>query len=437
MMKDRTLFSRLFLPSVASFLLCCGTTLYANDDDKNPEPIDRAPLIAIAKLFTPADMVAASRQDPQAMPLSVDAITGNLDGAGHAIYLVAAYGNGLDGRIRVFKLDAAGARLATESKVLGMGGFGAQVDLEDLDGDGKPEVIARFGGDGNRSSAWVLKWNGTQLSSITPVSTADGVPVSELMDAVFEDLDGSGTLYAVVGGIGGLESGGPPTANGVMRSSTYKLVNGQFVPAQEFFYATRVGGTQSPLSDTFSLGRLDVAYRLRVSNGDATGKNRVSNGEISVNDATLISKGDFDRNPRVLTATFQPRRSNTIRVNIKGSKKDTLFVAVEPVAPIKDLPVTPAVGCVWDDGGGRFTANFGYNNPNPWYITIDFGARNSFNGDRMTRGQGTVFLPGRNAAAFWVQSNGEALAWTLDGTTAAATLDVPRCTAPEPVPRRF
>jgi hypothetical protein len=102
-----------------------------------------------------------------------------------------------------------------------------------------------------------------------------------------------------------------------------------------------------------------------------------------------------------------------------------------------DFPVKPIVECVWDDGQGRFTASFGYDNPNPWLIAIDAGPRNGFSGDRIDRGQGTAFSPGRNRNTFWVQSNGEGLGWMLDAVTATANLDVVRCTAPEPVHRTF
>lgn len=434
-MKERWKFALLLLTCVTSLMLWSGNLRADDDDEDRPKPPDRTKLIAIARLFVPADIAAQSNRDPHTMPLSVDAISGNLDG-NSTMHVVAVYANGVNARVRVLRIDASGPRLLTELSVLGMAGLIAHVDLQDIDGDKKPEVILTFGGGGGRSGVWVLKWNGTQLSSITPVIMTSGLPVSALMDAVFEDIDGSGKLWAVPGGDPGGDLG-DQSRSGVMRSRTYRLTNGQFVPGPEFFYERRVWGFESPLTNTFVLGRLDVPYRIRVSNGDASGNNRVNNGEIIVNDATLVSKGDFDHGSRVLTATFQPRRTNILQVNIQGSKKDTLFIAVEPVSPIVDFHVSPVIECVWADGDGRFTASFGYNNPNPWYIALDLGARNAFSGERINRGQSEVFFPGRHSAVFWVQSNGEPLAWTLDGTTATATLDIPRCTASEPVARGF
>jgi hypothetical protein len=428
--------NRVLLSCYALCVILGSVTLLADDDDHHDHEVDRSKLIALVKAFAPADIIAQSNKDPQAMPLHVDAVAGNLDGGGAVIHVIAVYGNGVNGRVRLFKLDAGGPTLIAEPNVPGMAGLVPSVQLLDIDGDNKPEVIVTFADVGSRSEVWVLKWNGTQLTSITPVATTSGGPVSLLTNAIFEDLDGAGKLAAITAADPAGELG-DKSLDSVMRRRTYKLSNGQFVQSSEMFYARRFYGKESPQTATFVLGRLDVQYRLRISNGDSSGKNLVKNGEIVLNDATLISQGDFDSHTRVLSKTFQPMGTNVLHVTIRGENKDTLFIAVEPVVPIVDKPVTPAVECVWDDGGGRFTASFSYTNPNPWSITIAAGTGNTFSSDTPYRGQSKIFFPGRNQNVFWVQSNGEALAWTVGGTTATATLDIPRCTASEPAQRTF
>jgi hypothetical protein len=296
---------------LTTLVLTLGTAR-AEDDG----PADRSKLIAIAKRFVPADMREESDRNPEEMPLSVDATSGKLDG--RHVYLVAAYGNEVDGRLRVFNMDTASPKVVAETKVLGMAGTHPHIDLQDVDGDSTPEVIVSFGG-GRHDGVWVLKWNGTQLVSITPVEVSSGVTGTLLTDAVFEDLDGDGKLEAVTGADFGLELGNS-SREGVMRSRTYKLTGGRFVRSSDLFFAERVFGGQSPLNDTFVLGRLDVQYRLRVINGDSSGTHAVKDGEIVINDATLMSKGDFDRGERIFTATFQPRHRTTFASTFAGQR---------------------------------------------------------------------------------------------------------------------
>ncbi|GAA3240886.1 endo-1,4-beta-xylanase [Dactylosporangium siamense] len=115
--------------------------------------------------------------------------------------------------------------------------------------------------------------------------------------------------------------------------------------------------------------------------------------------------------------------------------------AIGPVAltvrmATTSLPVTPLAGCVSDDGAGRYTAHFGYDNPNDGRVELP---ANAFSPGTADRGQPRLFARGRHDDAVLVEFDGTPLTWTLGaagGTPARATVDAasPRCPVVPAVP---
>jgi RHS repeat-associated protein len=86
-------------------------------------------------------------------------------------------------------------------------------------------------------------------------------------------------------------------------------------------------------------------------------------------------------------------------------------------------PVRPILECVRNNGGGSYTAFFGYKNENTVAVTIPVGTKNKFTPNPQNRGQPTTFQPGHTPpypnAAFSVNFNGSNLVWYLKGPDGA------------------
>jgi hypothetical protein len=90
--------------------------------------------------------------------------------------------------------------------------------------------------------------------------------------------------------------------------------------------------------------------------------------------------------------------------------------------------ISPVVDCVIDNGNGRFTARFGYINPNTTTITIPVGDGNKLVPTPPGAQPTSTFFPGRKRNAFSVTSGGGNIVWVLNGKTATASLTNPtRC----------
>ena len=87
--------------------------------------------------------------------------------------------------------------------------------------------------------------------------------------------------------------------------------------------------------------------------------------------------------------------------------------------PAKSLPIRPIVECVRHENEG-VVVSFGYENPNPFALTIPIGDQNRFDGTA-DRGQPSVFLSGRHRNVFKVKVKEEPATWTL-GTSSATAL---------------
>jgi RHS repeat-associated protein len=78
--------------------------------------------------------------------------------------------------------------------------------------------------------------------------------------------------------------------------------------------------------------------------------------------------------------------------------------------------VKPFLDCVINNGGGSYTARFGYENVNTVNVTIPVGTDNNFTPAPVDRGQTTTFIPGHQHFVFDVPFNGSGnLLWTLKG----------------------
>jgi uncharacterized repeat protein (TIGR01451 family) len=93
----------------------------------------------------------------------------------------------------------------------------------------------------------------------------------------------------------------------------------------------------------------------------------------------------------------------TMTVNTTFNYKNFLAARNQATSPgAKTKQVEPVLECVRNNGGGSYSAYFGYENKNSVAVTIPVGNDNRFNPDPKDRGQPSVFGPGRQRFVFKV-----------------------------------
>jgi len=107
-----------------------------------------------------------------------------------------------------------------------------------------------------------------------------------------------------------------------------------------------------------------------------------------------------------------------------GSNSDTLYFSIVDTL---SQPVTPVLNCVRNNGGGSFTAFFGYNNSNSNGVYIAPGSKNYFSPNPSYRNQPKVFLTGLQSNVFSVDFDGDNLTWYLDGNSVTANKKSTAC----------
>lgn len=104
------------------------------------------------------------------------------------------------------------------------------------------------------------------------------------------------------------------------------------------------------------------------------------------------------------------------------------FVFTFTVVRSSPSSIRPILECVSDNGGGWYTAYFGYLNENSNSVTIPVGANNRFVPAPEHRGQPELFMPGRHTNVITTNFPAdENVVWSLDGNTATAGATGPAC----------
>jgi RHS repeat-associated protein len=115
------------------------------------------------------------------------------------------------------------------------------------------------------------------------------------------------------------------------------------------------------------------------------------------------------RNPSDSTVVPFSSAGRGLGILTKAKPLLAMFQAVTNAA------VKPVLECVVNNGGGSYTARFGYQNLNTVVVTVPVGANNKFTPNPIDRGQTTVFQTGRQRFVFDVPFNGSNLVWSLKG----------------------
>jgi hypothetical protein len=102
---------------------------------------------------------------------------------------------------------------------------------------------------------------------------------------------------------------------------------------------------------------------------------------------------------------------------------------LRPVPPPPANPLHPRLTCVAQEANKNYVAIFGYRNDSATIINVPVANDNKFSSAPINRNQPTTFLPGAQARAFAVSFDGRKITWMLNGRTASASVDSPRCDA--------
>lgn len=126
----------------------------------------------------------------------------------------------------------------------------------------------------------------------------------------------------------------------------------------------------------------------------------------------------------VLTFTITGMEMSTLGnfpvwISNYGINSDTVALRVVDNL-ITMLLFKPTLQCVRNNGGGSYTAYFGYVNDNGVSIYVPIGSKNKFLLNPIDRGQPKLFLPGTHTNVFSVNFNGKNLTWTLDQASVTA-----------------
>lgn len=246
-------------------------------------------------------------------------VDADLDGTGTKNYIVAVYSNGYLGEIRILKKQGSNAMVVASTSPWSprMSGIVPTVRIQDVDGDGRPEVIASFSNmNGATTTDWIWKWDGTALHCISPA----------LYGVDFVDLTGNGKLSAISN-----DETGQTTSSGFpLDTAIYNLVNGKFVrtgTSYMFSYFRRYKGPPHRVTQQFAVSNPSGQYELTIVNGGGTNK-LVSSATVQLNGTTVASQKDFNQQAKVIKIPVTLKASNTVTVKLNGAPGSLILLSV-------------------------------------------------------------------------------------------------------------
>ncbi len=293
----------------------------------------------LARMFYPPALTTWIRDHPGLGELQQwNAAPADLDRSGNPNYLVVAYSNGHIGRLRVIKKTPSGPVLVSDPDSPALYETHPLLRLLDLNGDGKPEIIATYHiGNHGESAAWIFTWTGNALQTLNPPDPERTNIVIAFRALDFVDFNGDGTLEVVEPtdeyGVH-VEFATPEERQSVVPNrscNVYQLGNGRYVSTERtatyYGHFARTKGTPAPSDESFSAK--PGKYVLRIANGEQ-GKNLVDSAEIQLNGLVILPPAAFNNQRAVITVPVTLREQNTLRVELRSAPGSTLRVVIEP-----------------------------------------------------------------------------------------------------------
>jgi hypothetical protein len=274
---------------------------------------------AIALQFYPELLRAdALKFSDEPVPPVYHHVRGDLTGAGSQ-FLVVAYSNGRAGALRVIDVRATPVLVGENLSLIGSM---PKVELFDLDRDGRMEIIVLLAAMRTDFTS-LFKWTSSGLDLWGPTKTNHrGIERTVLPTIDYADLDGDGMLELI-------EENDPES--GILMKKVYRLSGGDYVSASPaVFHAQYVRSTGKPekVTNAFRVPQNGAGrWILRIVNGDYTGANAVTAGDIRVNGVTLVTSDKLKQKTRTISVPVVLGADNTIEVELRGDPGATLTVA--------------------------------------------------------------------------------------------------------------
>lgn len=236
--------------------------------------------------------------------------------------IVAAYSNGLEGAVLL--LSHTSGAVSKTFETFDAGDSRPNVRLLDLDNDGRAEVLVDFLSFTGIQTTLVFRREGSVLVDMLPDATT-------LTNASFIDVDSDGKREVIV-----VDDAHPPARPDEPRSTAYsvfRLQDGRYTfdkPILEYFAFFRKKG--APVSETEEFDLLPNStgpYLLRLTNGDALGKNRVSSARIVLNGVEVLSPDNFSQQVDFLSIPLELAAQNTLQVTLAGIPLGQVQIIIE------------------------------------------------------------------------------------------------------------
>ena len=243
-------------------------------------------------------------------PVDVDFLKADLDGSGQFQHIIAFYSQSANYGfyLRVFKQQGAALQLIGEQEDQhAHGGWGARVELVDIDGDGIPEVdVSGTDSSGRQIMHEYFRWTGNSLHELLD-------PREEMAnDGALADIDGDGILELIV-------------LQGARRFRVYKFNGTDFklsatvdrdplgaIGADGWVNIVRAHvATLRP--NVFALGEIKAARQKNDGDRDSDGNRgglRFAIGKLSDLRSKPSSVEDIDAITLVLGTNLRPIRSH-------------------------------------------------------------------------------------------------------------------------------
>ena len=258
------------------------------------------------------------------------------DARGVPTTIVAAYTDLEEAVLRVLTRGADGQyRITYETPPdLRIGAYGwCDVELIDVDGDGETDVHLSVGlGTRAYSNDWVFKWSSSRLTPLTWSGT-DVPSLSRLFQAGFVDVHHDGTLQIVSANENYSRDAKPPT---VAPFILHRLGPNGYEVERPVLLVRRTDPEDWDFLRTMEfvlpIGS-DGRYRLRLINGDVSGKRRVTGGTLILNGKTIAANAQINSKVEFLEVPLGSTLpvDNVLRVDVQGPTDAFVTIIVEEI----------------------------------------------------------------------------------------------------------
>jgi hypothetical protein len=252
-------------------------------------------------------------------------------------YVIAGYADGA-----LLLLKRAGERYERVSEItvedFSLGGFSCNVSFADIDRQGRPEIALLFFGasPAHGHSDWYFSWENDRLENIGPVEpTVPGAPETKLYMSRLIDIDHDGFPEIISNGA---DDSDPveelETWQVVPPQEVHRRVNGVFTRDRTLTFAetfSRSTGKPKESMKIFGFGKVPQGpLRLKIINGDADAKHRVTSAHVWLNGRRLASPKDFNEHIEFLVRDVILKQKNEIKVLLAGAPDSNIKVVIEP-----------------------------------------------------------------------------------------------------------